>query len=134
MKLRWAVAVLCVMFVVMTYVRAAEKSAAAADSAKADKKAAAGRLTMPWSKLTSLSDEQKSQIRAIHTRANEEIKAIHEKEHADILALLSEEQKGEVKSLEEKATTDKKTSAAAKAEESAAAAPGAEKKDADAAK
>jgi Spy/CpxP family protein refolding chaperone len=143
MKLHWAVGFLCVMFVAMTSVRAEDKPAAAAGAdakpaaaadAKPDKKPS-GRLTMPWSKLTSLSDEQKTQIKAIHVKANEEIKAIQEKERADIFALLSDEQKSEVKSLEEKSMADKKVGAAAKKEDSAAsAAPAAEKKDAEAAK
>ena len=57
------------------------------------------RLTQPWTKMSSLSDEQKEKIRAIHTKANDDVKAIHEKERADIVALLSDDQKNELKSL-----------------------------------
>ena len=60
MQRRVAVVVCLMMFVAVCWVRAAETGA---------KKASTGRLTQPWSKIESLSDEQKTRIREIHTKA-----------------------------------------------------------------
>jgi Spy/CpxP family protein refolding chaperone len=108
MKLRWVVGMCCVVLVAMAWVRAEDKPA----DAKPDKKPT-GRLTQPWSKLSSLSDDQKDKIKAVHAKAVEEVKAIHDKETADIMALLTDEQKTEAKTLLEKDAADKKSKAAA---------------------
>ena len=94
MRFRMAVGV-CVtvsLLAAVVFVRAAEPGAG-------EKKRAGGRLTQPWSKLSSLSDEQKSQIRAIHAKAVADKKAIDEKEREDIMALLTDEQKSEAQKL-----------------------------------
>ena len=67
-----------------------------------------GKLTAPWNRLSSLSDEVKEQIIAIHIKANEEIRAIKDKEEADIMALLNDDQKAELKAMEEKARAEAK--------------------------
>jgi Spy/CpxP family protein refolding chaperone len=85
-----AVGVCVLMFAAVVWVRAAEPG---------DKKPMGSRLTQPWSKISSLSDEQKSQIREIHSKALAEKKAIDEKERADIMALLNDEQKSEAQKL-----------------------------------
>ena len=142
MKLRWVIGTMCVMLAAMTWVRGEDKPAAPADQAKpaaAEKKPASGRMAQPWSKMSSLSEEQKDKIKAIHAKALEEIKAIRDKERADIVALLTDDQKNELKSVEEKAMAERKSNAAARKEaaaESAAApaAPAMENKGTDAAK
>jgi len=122
MKLRVAAGVVCVVLAAMVTVRAADDKPA---DAKADKKPA-GRLFAPWSKMTSLSDDQKDKIKDIHAKTLAQIKEIHEKEEADIMALLSDKQKDEVKELMAK---DKAKTAAAK-DDPDAAAKAAEKKEA----
>ena len=94
MKRRMAVGVCCVMFMLaaVVFVRAAEPG-------DKPRKQGMGRLTQPWSKISSLSDEQKSRIREIHGKAVAEINAIRERENADIMALLTEEQKAEAQKL-----------------------------------
>jgi len=67
-------------------------------------------LVSPWSKLNSLSDEQKNKIIDIHLKANAERKAIDEKEEADVMALLTDAQKAEL----EKMNAEKKAQAAEK--------------------
>ncbi len=62
----------------------------------------AGKLTKPWSELTGLTDDQKSKILAVHTKAVEEVKAIHEKEKEDIMAVLTDDQKKEAEEMESK--------------------------------
>lgn len=69
---------------------------------------ALGKLTKPWSELSSLTDEQKDKIRSIHGKAVEEIKAIRAKEEADIIALLTEEQKSELKAMEDRMKAEMK--------------------------
>ena len=100
-------------------VRAEDKPAAAESTEKkadSEKKADASKVKVvqPWSKLTSLSDEQKTKIKEIHAKALDEEKAIKEKENADIMALLTDDQKKELKSMQEKETAEKKTKTAAK--------------------
>jgi len=95
MKRRMAVGICCVLFMsaAVVFVRAAEPGD------KPAKKQGTARLTQPWSKISTLSDEQKSRIREIHGKAIAEINAIREKENADILALLNDEQKAEAQKL-----------------------------------
>ena len=84
-----------------------------------EKQAKAIKLTQPWNKLTTLTDEQKAQIHAIHQTANAEIKAIKDKEDADIMALLTDEQKAELKQLEEQHKAEQKAKRAEKRAEEA---------------
>jgi Spy/CpxP family protein refolding chaperone len=79
----------------------AKPGAAAASSAK---------LVKPWSDLTSLTEEQKQKIDAIHKKALAETSVITKKEREDITALLTDAQKAELKELAAKA---KKTAAGA---------------------
>lgn len=83
----------------------------AAGEAKAANKSAA-RLVQPWNKLTSLSDAQKHQIHAIHQKALAEMAAIRKRERADIQALLTDEQKSELREIaaqQKKADAEKRT-------------------------
>lgn len=72
------------------------------------------RLTKPWSGLSSLSDDQKTQIAAIHAKTLEQIKAIQAEEKEQILALLTPEQKAELTAIEEKAKSEQKAKKAPK--------------------
>jgi Spy/CpxP family protein refolding chaperone len=110
---------MCVVLlaIALAGVRAEDKPAAT--DAKAAKKAA-GKLVQPWSRLSSLTDEQKQQIKEIHREAVAKINAIREKEEADILALLTDEQKTELKTIQEQAAAERKQKGAA-AKESAGA-------------
>lgn len=77
------------------------------------------KLTQPWSRLSSLTDEQKAQIHAIHQAANAQVKAIREKEEADILAILTEEQKAELEQIEQQRKAEQKARQAEKKAEQA---------------
>jgi hypothetical protein len=70
---------------------------AAAAVAAADVK-----LTKPWSELTTLSADQKTRIHEVHTKATAQISAIEKQEKADIMALLTDQQKTELKELQAK--------------------------------
>lgn len=72
------------------------------------------RLTLPWSGLTTLSDEQKEQINQIHQEALAQIKAIHQREETKILALLSDDQKAELKRLDDQRKAEAKQKRAEK--------------------
>ena len=76
--------------------------------------ARAARLTKPWKDMSSLSEEQKKQIADIHRKAVQDKNVIEEREKADIMALLNDQQKGELKSMQEKEAAEKKTKAAEK--------------------
>jgi len=71
------------------------------------------RLTQPWNKLTTLSEDQKNQIRAIHRKAIDEIQVIEKRERADVMALLNEAQKAELQKITEEEAVARKTRAAA---------------------
>ena len=82
MRLHWIVGMLCVVFASSALFAAedkpaadssADKPAAASSDAKPEKKSNA-RMTQPWSKMSTLSDEQKEKIRAIHAKANDDVK------------------------------------------------------------
>jgi Spy/CpxP family protein refolding chaperone len=88
--------------------RAEDAAKPAAEVAPVEKPKKMMRLTKPWADLTSLTDEQKQKIAAIHKEVIDQIKAIQEKEKADITALLTDEQKAELTRLEEEAAAKKK--------------------------
>src|SRR3954463_13283686 len=71
--------------------------------------AAGGRLFAPYSKMTSLTDEQRTKIRDIHRKALADIREIERKQSEEIAALLNDDQKKEMHELEAKeAATAKK--------------------------
>jgi Spy/CpxP family protein refolding chaperone len=73
------------------------------------------RLVLPWNLLTSLTEEQKTQIRQIHREALDAITKIEQKEEADILNLLTDEQRMELKAATEaKAAQDRARRSAAR--------------------
>ena len=92
MKLRLAVGIGVLMFVgagVWVHAQEAEKP----------KKNPSARLTQPWSKISTLTDEQKTKIREIHGKAVADKKAIDDKERTDCLAVLNDAQKAEAEKL-----------------------------------
>jgi Spy/CpxP family protein refolding chaperone len=80
---------------------AAEAQKPSDEKPKAIEKKKAVRLIKPWSELTSLSDEQKTQIAEIHKNIEAEIKLLRAREESEVTALLTEEQKGELAKLKE---------------------------------
>jgi Spy/CpxP family protein refolding chaperone len=81
------------------------------DTKDEKKPMAGGRLIQPYSKLTSLSDDQKDKILSIHKDYNAQRKELEKKERDEIMALLTDDQKKEVEKIEgEKKTTGTKKS------------------------
>ena len=110
MKRRMAVG-FCIVFMM-----AAVVFVHAAETPDKPRKQGGGRLVQPWSKISSLSEEQKTKIREIHGKAVAEINAIREKENADILALLNDEQKAEAQKLMEAQRTSRASASATEKE------------------
>ena len=103
MQVRYIVAVLAVMLLAgFVTVRAQE------GEKPRKEKTPAAKIVKPWSDLKDLSDEQQGKIKEIHAKALEEMKAIRQKETADIMALLTDAQKEELKSIQEKERAAKK--------------------------
>jgi hypothetical protein len=65
----------------------------------------AARLTQPWSKMTTLTNEQVNQIADIHRKTLADVKAIEAKERTDIVALLTDEQRIELNRVENPSKT-----------------------------
>lgn len=70
------------------------------------------RLVQPWSKMKTLSDDQREQIYYIHRKSLDKIKEIKAQEQKDILALLSDDQKLELVQIDEAETVARKLRAA----------------------
>lgn len=123
-KFNWGAAALAVVLAGAAFVIAADDAkpeaapqadaVTAADEAserpdkRADKKAKPVRLTKPWKMLTSLSEEQRTQIAQIHRKAIDEIKVIEAREREEIMAVLSDEQKSELTALMEQEAAARK--------------------------
>jgi Spy/CpxP family protein refolding chaperone len=73
----------------------------------------AGKLIKPYSELKSLSDDQIDKIEKIHAEALEAEKEARAKEQAAIDNVLTDAQKAELKTAEEKAAADRKEKAGA---------------------
>jgi Spy/CpxP family protein refolding chaperone len=58
------------------------------------------RVDQPYSKLTDLTDDEKSKISEIHKKALADLKAIRDKEDEDIRAVLTDDQKAQLDKLE----------------------------------
>ena len=84
---------------------------------RAQDKPKAIKLVQPWSKITTLSDEQKIKLNDLHIKANAEVKAIRDKEEADCMAVLTDEQKAELKKAEEAERAEAKEKRAGQAKE-----------------
>ncbi len=66
------------------------------------------KLIKPYSQLTGLTDDQKTQIIAAHAEYLKAEKALLAKEDADIEAILTDDQKAELKTLESDAKAKRK--------------------------
>jgi hypothetical protein len=75
------------------------------------------KLVQPWSKLTTLNDDQRTKLNDIHQKALAEIKAIRDKEETDCMAVLTDAQKSELKKLEEQEKAEAKEKRAGQAKE-----------------
>ena len=110
----WTVAVvmvMCIGFVArITAEEPTTKPSSESRDEKVEKKAArsGGRLFAPWSKLSSLTDDQRAKIREIHARTQAERRALEAKEESEIRALLNDDQKKELRELEDKTAADRK--------------------------
>ncbi|HEX3355791.1 MAG TPA: hypothetical protein VHS31_02325 [Tepidisphaeraceae bacterium] len=107
-KLNWiAVALLIGLFTVVVH-------GASSTTKRSSTTRPSGRLFAPYSKMTSLSDDQKEQIEVIHRKVLAQEKEIEAKEKEDILALLSDDQKKEIHDIEDKTSSDRKAKASSK--------------------
>jgi Spy/CpxP family protein refolding chaperone len=74
------------------------------------------KVIKPYSQLSDLTDDQKSQIIKAHSDYLKEEKELLAKEKSDIEAILTDAQKAELKTLEENGTSDRKEKSARKKE------------------
>lgn len=70
------------------------------------------KLIKPYSELSDLSDDQKSQLISIHEKAGDQMKAIEAQEKTDMQAVLTADQKAELAAMDAKEKADKKKQAA----------------------
>lgn len=87
------------------------------NAVKEDKPAKKLRLFSPYSKMTSLSDEQRQQIADIRKVTLAEKRKLDVKEQEEIMALLSDEQKAEAEKIKSDEKVAKKKSDAAESVE-----------------
>jgi Spy/CpxP family protein refolding chaperone len=115
--LKWVVIGVVTLSLTGVVLRAADEAKPADSTSKTEtkdekKSMGAGRLFAPYSKMTSLTDDQKEKIGAIRKDFNAQRKELEKKEREQIFALLSDDQKKEVEKLE----GDKKSGGAKKAD------------------
>lgn len=72
------------------------------------------RLVQPYSKMTTLTPDEKEKIAAIHKKAVDDAKVIEDKEASDIDALLTAPQKAELEQIKDEAKVKNKTKEADK--------------------
>jgi hypothetical protein len=104
-KMNWVVVVLIISFAMVVH---------AASSTTKPTTHPSIRLFAPYSKMTTLTDDQREQIEIIHRKVLAQEKELEAKEREDILALLSDDQKKEIHDIEDKTSSDRKAKAAAK--------------------
>jgi Spy/CpxP family protein refolding chaperone len=104
-------------FVAILVVVAASALVIGADEKKEAAKSIS--LTKPWSQITTLNEEQKVKINDIHLKANAARNEITHKEEADIMAVLSDDQKAELKKVQDAAKAEAKAKKAEAAKEEA---------------
>jgi hypothetical protein len=85
---------------------------AATQPSAAEPKTSHSHIVAPFNLLSDLTDDQKSQIRAIHSEILAEEKQLHDKEHDEIAALLTDDQKKELEDVEARTAAEKKASSA----------------------
>ncbi len=70
------------------------------------------RVIAPFSHLTDLTDDQKTQLKDIHARTMEQEDQLRQKERDEMMAVLTDDQKKELTDLEAKMAAEKKASSA----------------------
>jgi Spy/CpxP family protein refolding chaperone len=132
---KWVVIGVMALSLTGVALRAADEQKPADSADKTEKKeekkasSGGGRLVQPYSKMTTLSDDQKQKISDIHKDFNAQRKELDKKEREQIMALLSDEQKKEVEKLEGDKKSGGSKKADAKSTEKASDAPASEKKE-----
>ncbi|MFT3786439.1 MAG: hypothetical protein QM770_09765 [Tepidisphaeraceae bacterium] len=86
--------------------------AVVAFAAPTTKPAKAPRLVQPWSKVADLSDEQKTQLAAIHEEITGKINALKQEEETRCNAVLTEEQRKKLDATLSEEAAAKKVQAA----------------------
>jgi Spy/CpxP family protein refolding chaperone len=76
-------------------------------------------IVAPFNLLGDLTEDQKSQIRAIHAQTLLEERELHDKERDEITAVLTDSQKKELDDIEARSSADKKAAAAQRRADSA---------------
>jgi len=77
-------------------------------------KPAGMRLFAPYSKMNSLTDDEKEKIHEIHRKYLDDLRDLERKQTDEIAALLTEDQKKELREIEDKTAADNKARAGAK--------------------
>jgi len=70
------------------------------------------RMIKPYNELSGLNDDQKAKITEIHADFLKQQKELLAKEKSDIEAVLTDDQKAELKTLEEQTASDRKEKSA----------------------
>jgi Spy/CpxP family protein refolding chaperone len=107
-----SVAVVCV-FGLSALVHGDDAAKDASSSTKPSSGGGGSRLIVPYSKMTSLTDDQKDKIKEIHRKTLAAIKDLQAKEAEDVKALLNDDQKKELHELEDQMAAARKKSGAA---------------------
>jgi Spy/CpxP family protein refolding chaperone len=66
------------------------------------------RLTQPWNKLTTLSDEQKTRLNEIYRKSKAEQKEIERRATAEMTGVLTPEQRAELRAIQDSETVERK--------------------------
>jgi Spy/CpxP family protein refolding chaperone len=72
------------------------------------------RLFSPYSKMATLSDDEKEKIHEIHRKYLDDLHDLERKQTDEIAALLTEDQKKELREIEDKISADAKARAGSK--------------------
>ena len=132
---KWVVIGVMALSLTGVVLRAADEAKPADSTDKTEKKdekkasSAGGRLIQPYSKVSSLSDDQKDKIIAIHKDFNAQRKELDKKEREQIMSLLNDDQKKEVEKIEGEKKTGGSKKPDAKATEKAPDSSSSEKKE-----
>jgi len=103
MRLMSKVAVVAFALGAVAMVHAADEPTTKPAKEKEAKMMHGPRLVQPYSKMTTLTPDEKEKIAAIHKKAVDDQKAIADKEEADIEAMLTDAQKAELEQIKDDA-------------------------------
>jgi Spy/CpxP family protein refolding chaperone len=122
LQVKWVAVAAAILFSASVLVVADEPTTKPAD----EHSERGHKLTKPWSELTDLTDDQKTQIIAIHVEGLKEMRAAEQKEHEAIMAVLTDDQKKELTGIEEKMVAKRRAARADKGEGAATTEPSAQ--------